>query len=280
MNTAALDIRTTGLILGYLLLIIPIVILLLYRIKLMKDLTISLLRLTLQLLLVGLYLQFLFKLNAWWLNVLWLFVMIFAADISLLSSSKLSLRRFVFPIFFSLLVGTLVPLIYMVGIIIRLPNLLEAQYFIPIAGMIMGNSLRADIVGLSQFYNSLQSDEKCYLLSLAQGATLRESIRPYIQRAFSSSLAPTLATMATIGIVSLPGMMTGIILGGTDPVVAIKYQIAIMIAIFTGTTITVILGIVLTSKMSFSKYGGTRSLYLQIEINIHSRVEIASLCSR
>ncbi len=255
MNTAALDIRTTGLILGYLLLIIPIVILLLYRIKLMKDLTISLLRLTLQLLLVGLYLQFLFKLNAWWLNVLWLFVMIFAADISLLSSSKLSLRRFVFPIFFSLLVGTLVPLIYMVGIIIRLPNLLEAQYFIPIAGMIMGNSLRADIVGLSQFYNSLQSDEKCYLLSLAQGATLRESIRPYIQRAFSSSLAPTLATMATIGIVSLPGMMTGIILGGTDPVVAIKYQIAIMIAIFTGTTITVILGIVLTSKMSFSKYG-------------------------
>ena len=252
---AALDIRTTSLILGYLLLIIPITILLIYRIKLMKDMTISLLRLTLQLLLVGLYLQFLFKLNAWWLNVLWLLFMIIAADISLLSASKLSLRRFFFPIFFSLLAGTLVPLFYMVGIIIRLPNLLEAQYFIPIAGMIMGNSLRADIVGLSQFYNSIQSDEKCYLLSLAQGGTLRESVRPYLQRAFSASLAPTLATMATIGIVSLPGMMTGIILGGTDPVVAIKYQIAIMIAIFTGTTITVILGIILTIKQSFSKYG-------------------------
>ena len=255
MNIAALDIRTTGLILGYLLLIIPITILLIYRIKLMKDMTISLLRLTLQLLLVGLYLQFLFKLNAWWLNVLWILFMIIAADISLLSASKLSLRRFLFPIFFSLLVGTLVPLFYMLGIIIRLPNLLEAQYFIPIAGMIMGNSLRADIVGLSQFYNSIQLDEKCYLLSLAQGATLQESVRPYLQRAFSASLAPTLATMATIGIVSLPGMMTGIILGGTDPVVAIKYQIAIMIAIFTGTTITVILGIILTIKRSFSKYG-------------------------
>ena len=255
MNTAAFDIRTTGLFLGYLLLLIPIAILLIFRIKLMRDLSISLLRLTLQLLLVGLYLQFLFKLNAWWLNVLWLLFMIFAADISLLSASKLSLRRFLFPIFFSLLVGTLVPLVYMVGIIIRLPNLLEAQYFIPIAGMIMGNSLRADIVGLSQFYNSLQSDEKCYLLSLAQGATLRESVRPYLQKSFSASLAPTLATMATIGIVSLPGMMTGIILGGTDPMVAIKYQIAIMIAIFTGTTITVILGIVLTTRKSFTKYG-------------------------
>ncbi|MFC2161758.1 ABC transporter permease [Acidobacteriota bacterium] len=255
MNSAALNIQTTSLIFGYLLLIIPISILLIYRIKLMKDLTISLLRLTLQLLLVGLYLQFLFKLNAWWLNVLWLFFMIVAADISLLSASKLSLRRFLFPIFLSLLAGTLVPLFYMVGIIIRLPNLLEAQYFIPIAGMIMGNSLRADIVGLSQFYNSIQSDENGYLLSLAQGATLNESVRPYLKRAFSASLAPTLATMATIGIVSLPGMMTGIILGGTDPVVAIKYQIAIMIAIFTGTTITVILGIILTIKTSFSKHG-------------------------
>lgn len=255
MTTAAFDIRTTGLLLGYLLLIIPITVLFIYRVKLMKDLTISLLRLTLQLLFVGLYLQFLFKLNAWWLNVLWLFFMIFAADISLLSASKLSLRRFLFPIFFSLLVGTLVPLVYLVGIIIKLPNLLEAQYFIPIAGMIMGNSLRADIIGLSRFYNSIQSDEKCYLLSLAQGATLRESIRPYLQRAISASLAPTIATMATIGIVSLPGMMTGIILGGTNPFVAIKYQIAIMIAIFTGTTMTVILGIILTAKKSFSKYG-------------------------
>ena len=255
MTTAAFDIRTTGLILGYLLLIIPITVLFIYRVKLMKDLTISLLRLTLQLLFVGLYLQFLFKLNAWWLNVLWLFFMIFAADISLLSASKLSLRRFLFPIFFSLLVGTLVPLIYLVGIIIKLPNLLEAQYFIPIAGMIMGNSLRADIIGLSRFFNSIKSDEKCYLLSLAQGASLRESIRPYLQRAISASLAPTIATMATIGIVSLPGMMTGIMLGGTNPFVAIKYQIAIMIAIFTGTTMTVILGIILTAKKSFSKYG-------------------------
>lgn len=255
MNTSAFDIRTTGLILGYLLLLIPIFILLIFRIKLMKDLTISLLRLTFQLLLVGLYLQFLFELNARWLNVLWLVIMIFAADISLLAASKLSLRRFIFPIFFSLLIGTLVPLVYMLGVIIKLPNLLEAQYFIPIAGMIMGNSLRADIVGLSRFYNSLQADEKRYLLSLSQGASQSESVRPYLQKAYSASLAPTLATMATIGIVSLPGMMTGIILGGTDPAVAIKYQIAIMVAIFTGTAITVILGILLTVKMSFSKYG-------------------------
>jgi putative ABC transport system permease protein len=61
--------------------------------------------------------------------------------------------------------------------------------------------------------------------------------------------------MATIGLVSLPGMMTGVILGGADPMTAIKYQIAIMIAIFSGTAITVALAIWLTMKSSFTAYG-------------------------
>lgn len=263
MNTAAIDIGTAGLLLGYLLLIIPIAVILIYRVKLLRDLTISLLRLTLQLLFVGLYLQFLFKFNAWWLNLLWLLIMLVVADVSLLSASKLTLRPLLLPILVSLLAGTVVPLLYLIGVIIRLPNLLEAQYFIPIAGMIMGNSLRADIIGLSSFYTSIHSEEKMFLLALSQGATLNEAVRPYLQKAYSASLVPTIATMATIGLVSLPGMMTGIILGGTDPFVAIKYQIAIMIAIFTGTSITVILGILLTQKATFDRFGILRPQILR-----------------
>lgn len=255
MENAALDIGTVGLLLGYLLLIFPIAFILYYRIRLMKQLTVSVLRLTIQLLLVGLYLQFVFRLNAWWLNLLWLLVMLVAADISLVNSSKLVLSRFLVPIFVSLTVGTIVPLFYFITVVLKLPDILDARYFIPIAGMIMGNSLRADIIGLSTFYRSLHDQEKNYLFSLSQGAGLSEAIRPFLQKAYYASLAPTVATMATIGIVSLPGMMTGIILGGTDPFVAIKYQIAIMMAIFAGTALAVILGILLTLRISFSKYG-------------------------
>jgi putative ABC transport system permease protein len=255
MSTSALDIGTLGLLLGYLLLLFPLAFILFYRVKLLKPLTVSVVRLTVQLLMVGLYLQLVFKLNAWWLNILWLAVMLAVADISLLNSSRLKLRPFLVPIFISLAVGTGIPLLYMLGIIVRLPYLLDARYFIPVAGMILGNSLRADIVGLSSFYSLLRSEEKTYLLALSQGATLNEAVRPFLQRAYSASLAPTIATMATIGIVSLPGMMTGIILGGTDPLVAIKYQIAIMMAIFSGTALAVILGILLTLRTSFDRYG-------------------------
>ncbi len=255
MSTSALDIGTIGLLLGYLLLLFPLAFILLYRVKLLRPLTISVVRLTVQLLMVGLYLQLVFRLNAWWLNILWLIVMLGVADISLISSSRLRIRRFLLPIFVSLTIGTVIPLLYLLGVIVRLPNLLDARYFIPVAGMILGNSLRADIVGLSTFYGSLHTEEKAYLLALSQGATLNEAVRPFLQRAYTASLSPTIATMATIGIVSLPGMMTGIILGGTDPFLAIKYQIAIMMAIFSGTALAVILGILLTLKTSFSRYG-------------------------
>ena len=66
---------------------------------------------------------------------------------------------------------------------------------------------------------------------------------------------PTVATMATIGLVSLPGMMTGVILGGANPMSAIKYQILIMLAIFGGTAVTVVLAIRLTMRVGFSTYG-------------------------
>ena len=255
MSTSALDIGTLGLLLGYLLLLFPLAFILFYRVKLLKPLTISVVRLTVQLLLVGLYLQLVFKLNAWWLNILWLVVMLAVADVSLVNSSRLKLRPFLFPIFVSLAIGTGIPLVYLLGVILRLPNLMDARYFIPVAGMILGNSLRADIVGLSTFYSSLHTGEKSYLLALSQGAALKEAVRPFLQKAYTASLAPTIATMATIGIVSLPGMMTGIILGGTDPFVAIKYQIAIMMAIFSGTAVAVILGILLTLKTSFDRFG-------------------------
>jgi len=255
MSTSTLDIGTIGLLLGYLLLLFPLAFILIYRVKLLKPLTVSVLRLTVQLLMVGLYLQLVFKLNAWWLNLLWLIVMLVVADVSLINSSRLRLRRFFLPIFVSLTIGTGIPLIYLLGVIVRLPDLLDARYFIPVAGMILGNSLRADIVGLGTFFQSLHTEEKTYLLALSQGATLNEAVRPFLQRAYTASLSPTIATMATIGIVSLPGMMTGIILGGTDPFLAIKYQIAIMMAIFSGTALAVILGILLTLKTSFSRYG-------------------------
>ena len=250
-----LDIGLWQLAAAYVLLAFPFAIMLWYRIPMVGSTAVTLVRMTVQLIFVGLYLQVIFKLNNLWLNAAWLLVMVTVADVSIVRSCSLRLRPIAAPWIAALLAGTAIPLLLFVGLILQRPNLLDAQYAIPIGGMILGNCLRADIVGIRTFYEGLRTGEKAYLQSLAQGASLHEALRPHMRKACQAALAPTVATMATIGLVSLPGMMTGVILGGASPVTAIKYQIAIMISIFSGTAITVALGIRLTCRSSFTAYG-------------------------
>jgi putative ABC transport system permease protein len=239
----------------YLLLIIPLGIFLWFRIPLLNRTLVAIFRMTAQLLFVGLYLQVVFRWNNPWINGLWLMVMIVVADLSIIRGSDLRARKFLLPLFGALIVGTAIPLFAFLGPLLQRPTLMDAQYIIPIGGMILGNCLRADLIGIRTFYGALKKREKPFLLSLAQGARLHEAIRPYLREACQSALAPTVATIATIGLVALPGMMTGVILGGANPATAIKYQIAIMIAIFTGTAVTVILAVLMSIRVSFTPYG-------------------------
>lgn len=254
MNTIV-DIGPWRLAAAYLLLIVPFAILLWYRVPMVGRTAMGVVRMTVQLIFVGLYLQVIFKLNIVWLNAAWLLVMVSVADVSIVRSCSLRLRSIAGPLLVALLAGTALPLVLFTGLILQRQKLLDAQYAIPIGGMILGNCLRADIIGVRTFYEGIRTGEKAFLQSLAHGATLSEATRPYMRKACQAALAPTVATMCTIGLVSLPGMMTGVVLGGASPAIAIKYQIAIMISIFSGTSITLALGLWLTTKTSFTPYG-------------------------
>ena len=251
----AVDIQVLRLALVYLLLIFPFAVVLWYRVPLLGRIAVAVVRMTVQLLFVGAYLQLIFQYDQAWCNLAWLLVMIAVADLSVLRGCGFRVRRFWLPLFAALAVGVAIPLIMLVGLALNRPRLLEAHYVIPSAGMILGNCLRANIIGIGRFYQDIRNSEKAYLHRLAQSASLSEAVRPFMRAAFEAALAPTTATMATIGLVALPGMMTGIILGGTDPATAIKYQIAIMLCIFSGTAVTVFLAVQFTLRRSFDAYG-------------------------
>ncbi|HDP35977.1 MAG TPA: ABC transporter permease [Candidatus Hydrogenedentes bacterium] len=252
---SASDITYPQLAAGYALLLLPLGMFLWYGVSLISETVLSVLRMTAQLLFVGFYLQVVFQWNNPWINFAWIAVMVMVADASIVRGCGLRVGRFAFPLAVALLAGVLAPLLLFLFVIIRPNPILDARYVIPIAGMILGNCLRADIVGIRGFYEAIHKREKTYLTALAAGATLQEAVLPFMREALEAALRPTIATMATIGVVSLPGMMTGVILGGADPMTAIKYQIAIMLAIFTGTAITVTLAIYLTLSGSFTPYG-------------------------
>jgi putative ABC transport system permease protein len=110
------------------------------------------------------------------------------------------------------------------------------------------------VIGLERFYSALRKNENEYVTYLLLGASRREAVRPYFREAVKAAINPTVAGMATLGLVSLPGMMTGQILGGGEPWVAVKYQIAIMLCIFTSTTLAAILNLKLSLNIAFNEF--------------------------
>lgn len=252
-----------GLMAVYAMLLVPGALFLLFRLPLLKDTALAVLRMSVQLALVGLYIELIFSLNRWWLTLLWLLIMLLVANgTTLRRAGRRELRLFPHT-FFGLLLGTVLPLAVLLLGAVRPEPLYDARYLIPLAGMLLGNGLRANIVALERFFSGLRENHEAYLSALSLGATRMEAVLPTLRAALSAALSPTIGTIATIGLVSLPGMMTGQILGGSAPMTAITYQVAIMIAILASTTITSTANLLLALRTAFDPYDIPRPEYLE-----------------
>ncbi len=250
----AIDISWGMLALGYLLMLIPVYLFTKYKTGLVKPTLWAVLRMTVQLLLVGLYLEYLFLLDNPVINLLWVFIMVIVASYTVINRTGLRLKLFFFPILLSTLLSIVFIDYYFLGIIIGLKNILTARYFIPITGMLLGNSLKNVVIGLDVFYRRLDEEEPAYRWELANGATKNEAILPFMKYAFRRAFNPLIATTAVMGLIALPGMMTGQILGGSNPMVAVKYQIMILVVVFSSTSLNVWLTIVLANKKAFDAW--------------------------
>ncbi|TXE10778.1 iron export ABC transporter permease subunit FetB [Gelidibacter salicanalis] len=239
---------------AFVILIIPALILWKFKTGLLTKMGIAVVRMTIQLLFVGYYLEYLFRYDNTWLNLGWILVMVIVADFATIDRSELKRNRYlIFSIFIATFLGVLVIDVFFLKFVIQLPNIMTAQYAIPITGMVLGNCLQSNVIGINTFYYSIDQHQERYRFFIANGSTQEEALFPFFRNALKKSANPTLASMATIGLVSLPGMMTGQILSGSSPFIAIKYQIMIMLAIFSGTVLSVYLGIVISSKFVFNE---------------------------
>jgi len=109
------------------------------------------------------------------------------------------------------------------------------RYAIPILGMILGNTMNGVSIGLDRLVSGAHDRRTAIEARLALGAPAPEAMRGVVRDAIRAGLIPTINGMAAAGLVSLPGMMTGQILAGVEPVEAVKYQIVIMFLIGGGT---------------------------------------------
>jgi putative ABC transport system permease protein len=127
--------------------------------------------------------------------------------------------------------------LYGIGAVIGVRPWWTPQYAIPIAGMLLGNTLTGISLGLETVLDGFTRDRERVEVLLAHGATRREAARDVVRRAVRTGMIPILNSMTVAGVVSVPGMMTGQILAGQDPADAARYQIFILFSIAAGVAL-------------------------------------------
>lgn len=225
-------------LLVYLLLIIVLVIMKKSKINQTKLLFIGSLRMTVQLVLAGFILTFIFKNPHPAFTIGYVLLMTAFAIFRVLSKNKSINSNFKKSVAISISFSGISVLIFFIVVVVN-QNIFNPQYTIPLAGMIIGNSMTGVGLGLKTFDESLKSNRIRIETLQNLGVTPKKILLPYVNSSLEIALLPTLNSMVGMGIVSLPGMMTGQILSGTLPTTAIMYQIAIMIAICTSVCISV-----------------------------------------
>lgn len=198
-----------------------------------KDIIIGVIRAIIQLVLVGYLLKYVFRVNNEWLTLAMMLIIVFnaaynankrAAGIShalpisllaILSSTGLTLAVLVFS-----------------GSIRFIPS-----QMIPISGMIASNSMVAIGLCYRNMNSSFRDRRQQVIERLALGADVRLASIDIVRESIRTGMAPTIDSAKTVGIVSLPGMMSGLIFAGVDPVRAIKYQILVTFMLLSATSI-------------------------------------------
>ncbi|MDO3722861.1 iron export ABC transporter permease subunit FetB [Marinobacter sp. chi1] len=207
------------------------------RLGIAKSLLIAATRTVIQLALIGLVLEALFASSEFYWIALLALVMLLVAGREVMARQQRRLKGFwsfgigTGAMFVSSFTVTVLTLTVVIG-----PEPWYApQYAIPLLGMMLGNTMTGVALSLDRLNESVWSQRAVIENRLMLGETWREALEDIRRHAMRSGMMPAINAMAAAGIVSLPGMMTGQILAGSPPAVAVKYQILVMLTITVGT---------------------------------------------
>lgn len=236
--------------LAYLLLIVVLAIMKKCNIKQTKLLIVASMRMTVQLVLAGLILTYIFSNPHPIFIFMYIAAMMSFAIYRVLSKNEWLNKRFKIIVGFSVAGSGIVIAVFFITVIVG-ETMFNPQYVIPLTGMLMGQTMNGVTLAIKTFHDSLDGKRQRIETLLNIGVTPQKVLLPFVNQALETALLPTINSMLGMGIVALPGMMTGQILSGTIPTTAILYQITMLIAICTTVCLS-----------SFSSlYFGYKTLY-------------------
>ena len=188
-----------------------------------KSALIAIARMLIQLLLIGYALNFIFDANSQWIILLVLIFMLTAASWISLNALPVNTRPLFIYSFTAIFCGGGIILLFISQGVLHVDPWYQPQVMIPIAGMIFSNSMNAVSLAGERLYSELEHHQDFHRAR---------------NIAFQAAMIPIINALLAVGLVSLPGMMTGQILAGTSPMIAARYQIIVMCMVFSSAGIS------------------------------------------
>ena len=248
INPSLFDMLLVG-ILFFLILVLSV----LERLRLEQQLIVGGIRTIAQLIMIGYIIEYIFRLNRWYLVLLALSIMVLAAAQTATARQKKKIKGLFGLMGLSIFVGTFITTFIVTFVVLKIDPWYSPVYLLPLAGMILGNSMNSAAMAGERFYSELYSSLHQVETLLILGHDFKFACAKAKREAVKAAMIPTLNSMMTVGLVALPGMMTGQILAGANPVLATKYQIIVMLMIASTVTITSVIFVNLSMRNYFSK---------------------------
>lgn len=240
---------TTALALTGLLLLFPIIVSYKEKLHIIKDLLIATVRAIIQLIILGFLLHFIFGVNQTWLLIVFVLVIIINASWNTISRASPVMHHVFWISFVAIFVGVALPL---VGVVLTEAIEFKPNEVIPIAGMLGSNGLIAINLAYQNLDREFVKEMSQIESKLALGANPKLSSKETIRNSVKTAIVPTIDSVKTYGIVSIPGMMTGLIIGGVEPLQAVKFQLMVVFIHTTATIMSALIATYLSYKQFFN----------------------------
>lgn len=237
--------------------IIPLVLSKTLNLGLERDTLIATVRSIIQLLAVGYVLQFVFE-SEHLIYILLMIILMIAAATQNARKKGVQIKGITWKLILTFITVEILTQGILLGLSITPAT---AQYIIPISGMVIGNSMVLSILFLNRFISEVESNSKETELILSLGGTPKQAVHKQLITSIQASTIPTIESQKTIGLVQLPGMMSGQIIAGADPLQAVLFQLLILFLLLTTAVVTSIM----LGYLSYPTLFNERMQFLKLE---------------
>jgi putative ABC transport system permease protein len=244
-----------NLLLGLLLVLVPAYLVYTYDRLLLSKATLSVVRMLVQLLVMGACLWAVFHFGWFWLCLLWLLLLVVAAAFLVVSRTHILSRVLFLPACVGMFSSVAIVGAYVLLVVLQPADPLNARWFVPVTGVLMAHLLPTSIRAIRTFYDSLTQDSQPYYTLSGNGASRLHALAPYITRTLRSMVLPATANLSAMGLFVMPMLLSGLLMGGLSPLQAMLSFVILIFASITASILSVAITLCLSCRHAFNRQG-------------------------